>query len=37
VASVAQFSSLVERLDRKRPVALLVHRDGASSWIVIKP
>ena len=37
VASVAQFSTLVERLDRKRPVALLVHRDNASSWIVVKP
>ncbi len=37
VATVAQFSSLVERLDRKRPVALLVHRDNASSWIVVKP
>ena len=37
VASVAQFNGLVTKLDPKKPVALLVRREGVSQYVVIKP
>jgi serine protease Do len=37
ITSSAQFNGLVARLDAKKPVALLVQRDNASRYVVIKP
>lgn len=37
VTSAAQFNGLVAKLDAKRPVAILVRRDNASQYLVIKP
>jgi serine protease Do len=37
VTSAAQFNGLVAKLDAKRPVALLVRRENASQYLVIKP
>jgi serine protease Do len=37
VSSAAQFNGLVAKLDPKKPVALLVRRDNATSYVVIKP
>jgi len=37
VASVAQFNGLVTKLDPKKPVALLVRREGVSQYVVVKP
>jgi serine protease Do len=36
VTSAAQFNTLVGKLDPKRPVAVLVRRDNASQFLVIK-
>lgn len=37
VTSAAQFNGLVAKLDAKKPVAILVRRDNASQYLVIKP
>jgi serine protease Do len=37
VSSAAQFNGLVSKLDPKRSVAILVRRDNASQYLVIKP
>ena len=37
VSTAAQFNGLVAKLDPKKPVALLVRRDNATSYVVIKP
>jgi serine protease Do len=37
VTSAAQFNGLVAKLDPKKPVALLVRRENASQYIVVKP
>ena len=37
VTSAAQFNTLAGKLDPKKPVALLVRRDNASQYLVIKP
>ena len=37
VTSASQFNGLVAKLDPKKPVALLVRRDAATQYIVIKP
>jgi serine protease Do len=37
VTSAAQFNALVGKLDPKKPVALLVRRENASQYLVIKP
>lgn len=37
VTSAAQFNTLVSKLDPKKPVALLVRRENASQYLVIKP
>jgi serine protease Do len=37
VTGAAQFNGLVAKLDAKRPVAILVRRDNASQYLVIKP
>jgi serine protease Do len=37
VNSAAQFNGLVTKLDAKKPVALLVRRDGVTRYVVIKP
>ena len=37
VASAAQFNGLVSKLDPKKPVALLVRREGVSQYVVVKP
>jgi serine protease Do len=37
VTSAAQFNGLVAKLDPKKPVALLVRRENASQYVVIKP
>ena len=37
VSSAAQFNGLVGKLDPKRSVAILVRRDNASQYLVIKP
>ena len=37
VSSVAQFNGLVAKLDPKKPVAILVRRENASQYLVIKP
>jgi serine protease Do len=37
VTSAAQFNGLVSKLDPKKPVAILVRRDNASQYLVIKP
>ncbi|WP_323141116.1 DegQ family serine endoprotease [Massilia phyllosphaerae] len=37
VTSAAQFNGLVGKLDPKKPVAILVRRDNASQYLVIKP
>ncbi len=37
VTSAAQFNGLVAKLDPKKPVALLVRREGVSQYVVVKP
>jgi len=37
VTSAAQFNGLVAKLDAKKPVALLVRRENASRYLVIRP
>lgn len=37
VTAVAQFNGLIAKLDPKKPVALLVRREGVSQYVVIKP
>jgi serine protease Do len=37
VNSAAQFNGLVTKLDAKKPVALLVRREGVTRYVVIKP
>ena len=37
VTTAAQFNGLVGKLDPKKPVALLVRRENASQYVVIKP
>ncbi|QJE01503.1 Do family serine endopeptidase [Massilia forsythiae] len=37
ITGAAQFNGLVARLDPKKPVALLVRRENASQYLVIKP
>ena len=37
LTSAAQFNGLVAKLDVKKPVALLVRRDNASRYLVIRP
>ena len=37
VTSAAQFNGLVSKLDAKKPVAILVRRDNASQYLVVKP
>jgi serine protease Do len=37
ITSAAQFSSLVAKLDPKRPVALLVKRDETTQYLTLKP
>ena len=37
IKSVAQFNSLVAKLDQNRSVAVLVRRDNVTQYLVIKP
>ncbi|MCA1247930.1 DegQ family serine endoprotease [Massilia sp. MS-15] len=37
VGNAAQFNALVAKLDPKKPVALLVRREGVSQYVVVKP
>jgi serine protease Do len=37
ITGAAQFNGLVAKLDAKKPVALLVRRDNASRYLVIRP
>ncbi len=37
VNNAAQFNGLVTKLDAKKPVALLVRREGVTRYVVIKP
>ncbi len=37
VTTAAQFGALVAKLDPKKPVAVLVRREGVSQYVVIKP